>query len=86
MRGRLMRLLLLGVMTLLLEACATVSGGHIPPSAFEFHDFVSEPGPEPGGWKIAQVEMLRLLVKSLNGATVTKFVRQGIEPTTFPED
>ncbi|HYO57208.1 hypothetical protein [Archangium sp.] len=53
-----MRLLLLGAMALLLAACATVSGGHIPPSAFEFHDFVSEQGPEPGGWKIAQVNIL----------------------------
>jgi hypothetical protein len=142
-------------MTFLLEACATASGGRIPPSAFEFHDFVSEPGPEAGGWKIAQVnillsrmsrrrplqawcdvevgvpiinwkraisnavaqrrsseaadaaaqmvlhgpetvsalacqqfrdEMWRLLVRSINGATVTKFVRKGIEPTSFPDD
>jgi hypothetical protein len=149
------RLLLLGTMVLLLDACATLSGGHIPPSAFEFHDFVSEAGPEPGGWKIAQVnilvarasrrrplqawcdvevgvpiinkkrsisdavaqqkaseaadaaaqvvlsgpetvsalacqqfraEMLRLLRMSINGATVTKFVRQGIEPKSFPDD
>ncbi len=156
MKRRLfVRLFLLGTMTFLLEACATVSGGRIPPSAFEFHDIVSEPGPEAGGWKIAQVnillsrvsrsrplqawcdvevgvpiinwkrsisnavaqgrsseaadaaaqmvlrgpetvsalacqqfrgEMLRFLVRSINGATVTKFVRQGIEPTSFPED
>ncbi|WNG45053.1 hypothetical protein F0U60_13790 [Archangium minus] len=154
-RGLWVHLLLLGAMILLLDACATVSGGHIPPSAFDFHDFVSEQGPEPGGWKIAQVnillsrvsrsrplqawcdvevgvpvinsrrtisnvvaqrrasaaadaaaqmvlrgaetvsalacqqfrnEMLRLLVESINGATVTKFVRQGIEPKSFPED
>jgi hypothetical protein len=52
------RLLLWGTMVLLLEACATVAGGHIPPSAFEFHEIVSQEGPEPGGWKIAQVNIL----------------------------
>jgi hypothetical protein len=31
-------------------------------------------------------EMLELLGKSIQGSTVTKFTRQGIEPTTFPED
>ncbi|WNG34604.1 hypothetical protein F0U61_13850 [Archangium violaceum] len=57
-QGLWVPLLLLGAMMLLLDACATVSGGHIPPSAFEFHDVVSEQGPEPGGWKIAQVNIL----------------------------
>jgi hypothetical protein len=57
-RALLVRMLLLGTMTLLLEACATVSGGSIPPSAFEFHDIVSEQGPEVGGWKVAQVNIL----------------------------
>jgi hypothetical protein len=51
-------LLLLGAMALLLEACATVAGGHIPPSAFEFHEIVSRKGQEPGGWKVAQVNIL----------------------------
>lgn len=51
-------LLLLGTMTLLLEACATVAGGHIPPSAFEFQDVVSQKGGEPSGWKVAQVNIL----------------------------
>lgn len=155
MRGLWTRVLLLGAMALLLEGCATVSGGRIPPSAFEFHDVVSEKGPESGGWKIAKVnillcrvsqrrplqawcdvevgvpvinwkqaipnttaqscsaeaadaaaqmvlrgpetvsalackqfrdEMLVLLRKSLDGAKVTKFYTQGIEPKSFPED
>ncbi|QRN99794.1 hypothetical protein JRI60_12570 [Archangium violaceum] len=45
-------------MALLLDACATASGGHIPPSAFEFHEIVSNEGPLPGGWKVAQVNIL----------------------------
>lgn len=57
-RGAWGRLLLLGTMVFLLDACATLSGGHIPPSTFEFHVIVSEPGPEPGGWKVAQVNIL----------------------------
>jgi hypothetical protein len=148
-------LLMAMAMALSLEGCVTLSGGHIPPSAFKFQDFVSEPGPGPGGWKIAQVnillervsqrrplhawcdvevgvpiinwkrpipnataqrraseaadasaqvvlsgpetvsalaciqfrdEMLKLLEVSVPGSTVTKFIRKGIEPTTFPED
>ncbi|KFA93601.1 hypothetical protein Q664_08390 [Archangium violaceum Cb vi76] len=57
-RSLLVRAFLLGTMALLLEACATVSGGSIPPSAFEFHDIVPEQGPEAGGWKVAQVNIL----------------------------
>ncbi|WP_152622565.1 hypothetical protein [Archangium violaceum] len=41
-----------------LGACTTFSGGHIPPSAFEFHDIVSHEGKGPGGWKVAQVNIL----------------------------
>jgi hypothetical protein len=142
-------------MALCLEACATASGGRIPPSAFEFHEIVSNEGPTPGGWKVAQVnillarisqyrplhawcdvevgvpltnkkrtisntvaqkrsadaadkaaqlvllgnetisaiaciqfrnEMLVLLRKSVKGVKVTKFMTQGIEPRSFPED
>jgi hypothetical protein len=57
-RGLLVRPLLLGAMALLLDACATISGGHIPPSAFEFQEIVVEKGREAGGWKIAQVNIL----------------------------
>lgn len=39
-------------------ACTTFSGGHIPPSAFEFHDIVAHDGKGPGGWKVAQVNIL----------------------------
>lgn len=56
--GRWWRLLLLGGLSLLLEACAAVSGGHVPPSAFEFHEVVSKEGQEAGGWKVAQVYIL----------------------------
>jgi hypothetical protein len=56
--GTWLRLLIVGGLTLLLEACATVSGGHIPPSAFEFHEIVSKEGPEAGGWRVAQVYIL----------------------------
>ncbi|WP_257459711.1 hypothetical protein [Archangium lipolyticum] len=31
-------------------------------------------------------EMLRVLLVSIKGATVTKFITQGIEPKSFPED
>lgn len=57
-RALLGRVFLLGTMALLLEACATVSGGSIPPSAFEFHDIVPGQGPEAGGWRVAQVNIL----------------------------
>jgi hypothetical protein len=155
MRESSVRVLLLLAMALLLEGCATLSGGRIPPSAFEFHDVVSEQGPEAGGWKIAKVnillcrvsrrrpletwcdvevgvpiinkkrpisnataqrksaeaadaaahmvlrgpetvsalackqfrdEMLKLLGASLDGVRVTKFLTEGIEPKSFPED
>lgn len=46
------------VVAFFLGACATVSGGHIPPSAFEFHDIVSQEGAEPSGWRVAQVNIL----------------------------
>lgn len=52
------RLLLAGVMAFLLEACATASGGHIPPAAFEFHEHIANDAAEPGGWKVAQVNIL----------------------------
>ncbi len=47
-----------GTALLLLQACATLSGGHIPPSAFEFHRIVAKEGAAPGGWKVAQVNIL----------------------------
>ncbi|MFL5351206.1 hypothetical protein [Archangium sp.] len=58
MRGLWKRVFLSGAMALLLEGCATLPGGHIPPSAFEFHEVVSEQGPGAGGWKIAKVNIL----------------------------
>lgn len=156
MHGRVLgRLLLAGAMVLFLEACATASGGRIPPSAFEFHEIVSNEEAGAGGWKVAQVnillarisqyrplhawcdvevgvplankkrsisntvaqkrsaeaadeaaqlvllgnetisaiackqfrdEMLVLLRGPIKGVKVTKFMTQGIEPRSFPED
>lgn len=52
------RRILVMLAALPLGACTTFSGGHIPPSAFEFHDIVSHDGKGPGGWKVAQVNIL----------------------------
>ena len=43
---------------LLLDACATLVGGRIPPSAFEFHEILSQDRTELGGWRVAQVNIL----------------------------
>jgi hypothetical protein len=45
-------------LALFVGACATLSGGHIPPSAFEFHNIVPQEGAEPSGWRVAQVNIL----------------------------
>ncbi|WP_146210075.1 hypothetical protein [Vitiosangium sp. GDMCC 1.1324] len=82
-RGLWVRLLLLGAMVLLLDGCATVSGGHIPPSAFEFHDVVDKTGPEPGGWKIAQVNILLTRVSQLRPLQAWCDVEVGVPVTNW---
>ena len=57
-QGVLGRLLLLGTMALLLDACAIAAGGRIPPATFEFHEIVSKEGRDAGGWKVAQTNIL----------------------------
>ncbi len=84
MQGRVLgRLLLAGAMALLLEACATASGGHIPPSAFEFHEVVSKEGREAGGWKIAQVNILLARVSRLRPLNTWCDVEVGIPITNW---
>lgn len=44
-------------------------GGGIAPSQFHFVNVVSEEGPEPGGWKVAQVAILLGRLSSLAPAS-----------------
>jgi hypothetical protein len=54
-------LLLAALASTLQAACVTptsLTGGSIPPSAFEFHNTIPYTGPGTGGWKVAQVHIL----------------------------
>jgi hypothetical protein len=49
-------------------ACVTptpITGGSIPPSAFHFTNTIPYVGPDPGGWKVAQVNIMLIYISPI---------------------